>query len=72
MVLILVGAPGSGKSTFCEALPKNAWTAINQDTIGNGGKKGNRKQCLAAMRRALDDGKHVAIDRCGMDEAGVH
>ena len=66
VVVILIGPPGAGKSTFCAALPKANWVSINQDTVGKGGRKGNRQQCLGMMERALKAGKHVAVDRCGL------
>jgi hypothetical protein len=69
VVLILVGPPGAGKSTFCGQLPKANWVSVNQDTISKG-RRGTRKQCLAAMDRALKSGKHVAVDRCGLSAVG--
>ena len=68
VVLILVGPPGAGKSTLCASLPASAWTTVNQDTIGKHGKPGSRDQCLAAVKRALTLGKHVAVDRCHLTE----
>jgi len=66
VVLLLVGPPGAGKSTVCARLPRDAWTVVNQDTAGKRGKPGTRKQCVDAATRALQSGKHVAIDRCGL------
>ncbi|KAJ7950009.1 transcription factor bHLH [Quillaja saponaria] len=69
LVVILVGAPGSGKSTFCEHVMRSStrpWVRICQDTIGNG-KAGNKTQCLSSAARALKDGKSVFIDRCNLD-----
>ena len=40
----------------------------HQDTIGKHGKPGSRDQCLAAVKRALTLGKHVAVDRCHLTE----
>ena len=68
VVLILVGPPGAGKSTLCASLPASAWTTVNQDTIGKHGKPGSRDQCVAAVKRALTLGKHVAVDRCHLTE----
>ena len=66
IVLVLSGAPGSGKSTFCAALPRESWVVVNQDTAGRGGKRGTRAQCAEATRRALATSTNVAVDRCGL------
>ncbi|KAI4353391.1 hypothetical protein L6164_002345 [Bauhinia variegata] len=69
LLVILVGAPGSGKSTFCEDVMRSSsrpWVRVCQDTIGNG-KAGNKAQCLSSAANALKDGKSVFIDRCNLD-----
>ncbi|KAF9596543.1 hypothetical protein IFM89_012274 [Coptis chinensis] len=69
VIVILMGAPGSGKSTFCENVIKAAkrtWVRVCQDTIGNG-KSGTKAQCLKSAVEALKDGKSVFIDRCNID-----
>nr|URM60674.1 APRATAXIN-like protein [Gymnema sylvestre] len=69
IVVILVGAPGSGKSTFCDDIIRvstRPWVRICQDTIGNG-KAGTRTQCLMSASGALREGKSVFIDRCNID-----
>ena len=67
VALVMSGAPGAGKSSFCASLPKDDWAVVNQDTAGRGGKQGTRAQCVEAMRRALlITKKNVAIDRCGL------
>lgn len=69
ILVILVGAPGSGKSTFCEQVISSStrsWVRVCQDTIGNG-KAGSKAQCLSSASRALKDGKGVFIDRCNLD-----
>ncbi|KAG7960897.1 hypothetical protein I3843_10G150400 [Carya illinoinensis] len=69
VVVILVGAPGSGKSTFCEQVMRSStrpWARICQDTIGNG-KSGTKAQCLKSAASALKGGKSVFIDRCNLD-----
>lgn len=69
LMVVMGGPPGSGKSTFCETLIKNAsrpWTRICQDIIA-GGKQGNRKQCLKLTKSELSCGRSVLIDRCNME-----
>ncbi|KAL6752627.1 AAA domain-containing protein, partial [Haematococcus lacustris] len=70
VVLLLVGAPGSGKSTLGQRLvqhcPPGAWLHVNQDTVA-GGKPGKRQQCEAAVRAALKRGVSCIIDRCHAD-----
>ncbi|XP_008442389.2 transcription factor bHLH140 [Cucumis melo] len=69
IMVILVGAPGSGKSTFCELVMGSSsrpWVRICQDTIGNG-KSGTRAQCLKSATSALNDGKSVFVDRCNLE-----
>ncbi|KAK1421710.1 hypothetical protein QVD17_24262 [Tagetes erecta] len=70
IVVILVGAPGSGKSTFCDhvmRLSTGPWLRVCQDTIGNG-KAGTKAQCLAISCTSLKDGKSILIDRCNLDK----
>lgn len=58
-VILLIGIPGSGKSTICKNwFPK--YTRINQDELGD------RKKCIAAMHLALQKKQDVIIDRCNM------
>jgi aprataxin len=65
VVLVLVGPSGAGKSTFSGRLPRERWATANQDTVSNG-KRGTRQQCVRVAKRALEEGKHVVIDRCGL------
>ncbi|KAG9453531.1 hypothetical protein H6P81_006435 [Aristolochia fimbriata] len=70
IVLILVGPPGSGKTTFCNDVTKSArrpWVRVCQDTIANG-KAGTKLQCLNSAFEALKDGKSVFIDRCNLEK----
>lgn len=70
LVVLLVGAPGSGKSTFCENVMQASsrpWVRICQDII-NDGKSGTKAQCLRSAAAALKDRKNVFIDRCNLDK----
>ncbi|KAI4331613.1 hypothetical protein MLD38_029787 [Melastoma candidum] len=69
IVVVMVGAPGSGKSTFCEAVASSGnrpWIRICQDTINNG-KAGTKAQCIASALAALKEGKSIFIDRCNLE-----
>eukprot|EP00191_Tetraselmis_sp_GSL018_P003782 CAMPEP_0177598714 /NCGR_PEP_ID=MMETSP0419_2-20121207/12533_1 /TAXON_ID=582737 /ORGANISM="Tetraselmis sp., Strain GSL018" /LENGTH=553 /DNA_ID=CAMNT_0019091251 /DNA_START=2688 /DNA_END=4349 /DNA_ORIENTATION=+ len=70
VLLVMVGQPGSGKSTFAEALLAachGQWRRVCQDCISAKGTPGTRKQCVAATRRALSAGTSVVLDRCNVD-----
>jgi len=56
-MIILVGSPSSGKSSFCQKylIPKG-YEWINRDTLKNPTK------CKAAAKQALEDKKSVVID----------
>ncbi|VFQ91669.1 unnamed protein product [Cuscuta campestris] len=69
IMVVMVGAPGSGKSTFCDRVMSASsrhWVRVCQDTIGNG-KTGTKAKCLTAATSALGQGKSVFIDRCNLD-----
>ncbi|GAQ88162.1 hypothetical protein KFL_004050070 [Klebsormidium nitens] len=69
LMLILGGPPGSGKSTFSDALVRQAdvpWTRVCQD-IAAGGARGTRQQCLKQAKNALLSQRCVIIDRCNID-----
>lgn len=63
-ILLLVGMPGSGKSTFADSLVKGKpwmFVRINQDFLGT------TEACEDMCRRVLSDGKCPIIDRCNSD-----
>ncbi|XP_073525788.1 uncharacterized protein [Phyllobates terribilis] len=69
IIVMLVGAPGSGKSTFCDNVIRSSsrpWARICQDIINNG-KSGTKPQCLNSAANALKEGKSIFIDRCNLD-----
>mmetsp|Transcript_38441 Transcript_38441/g.63701 ORF Transcript_38441/g.63701 Transcript_38441/m.63701 type:complete len:199 (-) Transcript_38441:322-918(-) len=69
ILLVLVGIPGSGKSTFARRVIADAtampmrmrWQRISQDVLGS------RGSCIAAAQCALDAGDHLIIDRCNFN-----
>lgn len=61
-VIVAVGFPGSGKSTFFQThiLPKG-YVYVNRDTLGSW------QQCVSACERALKEGRSVAVDNTNPD-----
>jgi DNA 3'-phosphatase len=74
VLLILCGAQGSGKSTFCKQLlgeqernnDDGHWVHLSQDTI-NKGKPGKREKVEEEARAALERGHSVVVDRMHLD-----
>lgn len=65
-VILLMGLPGSGKSTFSNLLERAMpykFARVNQDELKS------RKDCIKIARQALDHRKCVIIDRCNFDAA---
>lgn len=57
-LLVLVGVPGSGKSTVAERLRKEGdWAVVSQDVLGD------RRACESATAKFLRAGRNVVIDR---------
>eukprot|EP00965_Chrysotila_dentata_P228053 6196379-Pleurochrysis_carterae.AAC.2 len=54
-LVVLVGIPGSGKSTFSQQILHSApsWVRVNQDTLGT------RKRCMALAKAELLKGSNV-------------
>ncbi|KAF4103940.1 bifunctional polynucleotide phosphatase/kinase [Onychostoma macrolepis] len=61
-VIVAVGFPGSGKSTFFQThiIPKG-YTYVNRDILGSW------QQCVTACERALKEGRSVAVDNTNPD-----
>ena len=55
--LILVGLPGSGKSTFSKMLDANRWRVVSQDEVGS-------KRACENMIGQLSKRHCVVLDRC--------
>nr|XP_019043610.1 hypothetical protein I302_08190 [Kwoniella bestiolae CBS 10118]OCF22540.1 hypothetical protein I302_08190 [Kwoniella bestiolae CBS 10118] len=71
ILLVLVGLPGSGKTTFSEALVSQShkisdsrnWVRASQDDAPNR----RRQECEAVVRHALQEGHNVVVDRVDFD-----
>jgi guanylate kinase len=57
LLLVLVGIPGSGKSTLSARLRDEGWAVVSQDVLGD------RRSCEAATARHLREGRNTVIDR---------
>ena len=58
-ILLLVGPPGSGKSTFSRFFEEKDWAYINQDDLKS------RKNCEYELRRVLGGSKYAKFKRKG-------
>ncbi|CAI2175374.1 11285_t:CDS:10 [Funneliformis geosporum] len=63
-ILVCVGVPGSGKSTFSKELCKvdNNWFRVNQDDLGS------RRACESVSKLQINKRKNVIVDRCNFDK----
>ncbi|GMS96311.1 hypothetical protein PENTCL1PPCAC_18486, partial [Pristionchus entomophagus] len=62
-IIVMVGFPGSGKSSFAKRLEKDhGYVVVNRDTLGNWQK------CVAKARDALQLGKSVVVDNTNPDK----
>ena len=57
ILIILVGAPGAGKSTFAGLLSQHGWTVISSDNYAS-----NKNRIIAALRTALQQFPKVVLD----------
>ncbi|EGD74947.1 hypothetical protein PTSG_12542 [Salpingoeca rosetta] len=63
-MIVLVGSPASGKSTFAERhLKPHGYVIVNRDTLGTMAK------CEKAAAKALEDGQSVVVDNTNPDPA---
>ncbi len=58
-MILCVGYPASGKSTFCKQLESDNVVRINQDEIG-------KKGCLELYQKNLKNDKILLLDRCNL------
>ena len=67
-ILLLIGFPGSGKSSACAAMTAAGLpiVRVNQDKLGSRGK------CLSVAERALAAGRDVVVDRCNLSFSQRH
>lgn len=65
VLLVLVGLPGSGKTTFGNALVEqlDGWARFSQDESASG----RRQEVEAAVSAALARGENVIVDRVNFD-----
>ena len=73
VIVIMVGYPGSGKSTFASELVRRAprrgqfwnqrWIRVSQDEMGS------RREYEIAVENHLREGGSVVVDRCNIDIA---
>ncbi|GMR48752.1 hypothetical protein PMAYCL1PPCAC_18947, partial [Pristionchus mayeri] len=62
-IIVMVGFPGSGKSSFAKRLEKDhGYVVVNRDSMGTWQK------CVAAARNALREGKSVVVDNTNPDK----
>lgn len=61
-VILLIGCPGSGKSTIAEK-HFASYVRISQDVLGS------RQACVEAMKEALRQNKDVLVDLCNMTKS---
>jgi len=60
-MVINMGPPGSGKSTFCKNYLPN-FVRVNNDEYN-----GNSKKSLQKAKQAISDGKNLVIDNTNRD-----
>lgn len=61
-MIILMGIPGSGKSTIAEKFfPK--YVRISQDELGS------RDACIKKVKQTLESGLNVIVDRCNVSRS---
>lgn len=60
-LLLLVGVPGSGKSTLAKQL--TGFVSLSQDLLGS------RADVIFAMKKNLNEGKNVIIDRTNISRS---
>ena len=59
-IVLLVGIPGAGKTTFANQLVSSGWNRISQDDLGS------RQKCEVMAQEFLESGKRIVLDRCNV------
>jgi predicted kinase len=62
-LVLLVGLPGSGKSTFFSARFAQTHVQVSKDLLG---RKHRDERVQLQIAEALDDGKPVVVDNCNV------
>lgn len=62
-LVILVGIPGSGKTSYAQELVNLGYVRISQDAVN-----GNRAKTTEAFNNALNEGKNIVLDRCNINK----
>lgn len=60
-IIVLIGLPGSGKSTVAKILGNQGYVRINQDELGS------RNACKKEAAEALAANKSIVVDRCNFN-----
>lgn len=55
-VIVMVGSPGSGKSTWCDLHVPASYEVVSQDTLKT------KARCVSALKQALAQGRSVVMD----------
>jgi predicted kinase len=60
-LIVLIGLPGAGKSTYCKERLYGTHVRINQDSLGD------RGTCLKLLDACFKSGINAVVDRCNIN-----